>query len=136
MAKQDDFGGFGIALVAFAAYLIINKKASASTTQPSAAAVSLANTLPTASGNVASDPYIAWVQTSLNQILGAGLKIDGQIGPQTRAWIIKFQQAWSLPATGVIDPETDYSIRSALGQPGYTEQPYNPDSALAIAGEY
>jgi hypothetical protein len=31
---------------------------------------------------------------------------------------------WGITASGSVNDETDYYIRSALGTPGYTEVPY------------
>lgn len=137
MAKEDGFGGMGVVLMVLAAWAIVSKKAGAATvTQPSGASYTLANTLPNARGNIGSDSYTSWLQQSLNTVLGAGIPVNGIMDANTRAWVIRFQQTWGITADGVVGPETDYSLRSALGQAGYIEQPYDPGTALATAGEY
>src|SRR5262249_50756171 len=49
---------------------------------------------------------VAWVQRSLNQVMGAGLAVDGIIGPHTRAAIIAFQRSEGLAADGIAGPMT------------------------------
>lgn len=71
-----------------------------------------------------ADNYNQWVQTSLNRLMGCGLKVDGIIGPLTKACLIRFQEMWNLVERGTIGPETDYYIKSALGTPGYIEEPF------------
>ncbi len=68
--------------------------------------------------------YIKWVQTTLNRIQGAQLRVDGIYGPRTKAEVQRFQVTWGVLADGVLGPETDYYLKSALGMPGYIEQPY------------
>ncbi len=68
--------------------------------------------------------YKKWVQTSLNQLMGCGLAVDGVIGPLTKACLIRFQEMWGLVERGTIGAETDYYIKSALGMPGYIEEPF------------
>lgn len=55
-------------------------------------------------------PDVKALQQKLNQ-LGAGLDVDGDFGPATRAAVIAFQAARGLAATGVVARET----RAALG---------------------
>lgn len=77
---------------------------------------------------VGSDASVAFYQGALNQLVGAGLTVDGIMGSATRQAVMKFQQIWGITVDGIIGPETDYDIRAALGQQGYTDQPYNPTS--------
>lgn len=68
--------------------------------------------------------YNRWVQTSLNKLMGCGLAVDGIVGPLTKACLIRFQEMWGLVERGTIGPETDYYMKSALGLPGYIEEPF------------
>lgn len=45
------------------------------------------------------------VQTALNKE-GYKLEVDGKMGKQTRAALVKFQKAHGLPATGQVDSAT------------------------------
>ncbi len=76
----------------------------------------------------AGDNYIKWVQTSLNKLMGCGLVIDGIIGPLTKSCLVRFQIMRQLSPDGIIGPQTDYEIKSALGMPGFIEQPYEAAS--------
>ena len=46
---------------------------------------------------------VRWVQTSLNRVMGAGLNVDGVVGPMTRAAIMAFQRVkgWEPTASSV-----------------------------------
>lgn len=133
---QEKLGGMGWILIGVAAYALLMKKTGsqipfiASQSQLAQAAM-----LPT-TPQVGSDSYTAWAQQSLNKLIGAGLSVDGILGPRTRAAIMQFQGMWGMSQTGIIDPETDYNLRAALGQSPYIDQPYDPRTALSVAGEY
>jgi peptidoglycan hydrolase-like protein with peptidoglycan-binding domain len=87
-------------------------------------AATIANLVPT-SPAVGSNSYGAWVQQTLNKLYpNANLAVDGVIGPQTRRYVIMFQETWGITPDGIVGPETDYALRGALGLPGYIEQPY------------
>lgn len=136
MAQQ--LGGMGWILLGAAAFVLLQKKGVTQggtigppTTQQ-LARVSLLPTSPVAG----SDSYTAWVQSSLNQLIGAGLSVDGVLGPLTRAAIMQFQAIWNIAQTGIVDPETDYDLRTALGQAPYINQPYSPGVAIQASGEY
>ena len=132
MAKDGDPIAF--ILIAAAALLIINKKSVAGAgglprtsniSQPSSSAWNTAIALPS-TPRTGADAEIAFTQSALNDIFpSANLAVDGIMGPQTRSWVIEFQKMWGIPATGIVGPETSYGIRSALGQPGFIEQPYS-----------
>lgn len=70
--------------------------------------------------------YIAWVQSSLNQILGSRLKVDGISGPQTRSVIRAFQRQRGLTADGIVGPRTEAALRSA----GAPALPWEPRSTM------
>lgn len=84
-----------------------------------------ANPAGTAFNQYTSKEYLSWLQESLNFLQGSNLQIDGVLGPLTRAAITKFQITWGLKPDGIPGPETDYYIHSALGAPGYIDQPYS-----------
>jgi phosphatidylserine/phosphatidylglycerophosphate/cardiolipin synthase-like enzyme len=69
--------------------------------------------------------YIRWVQSSLNQVDGAGLVADGISGPKTRAAVRKFQQRHGLKVDGVVGPQTEGALiaAGAPGPPGYPPPP-------------
>jgi outer membrane protein OmpA-like peptidoglycan-associated protein len=58
--------------------------------------------------------HIRWVQTSLNQLLGTRLAVDGIAGAQTRAAVRSFQQKQGLQVDGIAGPATDAAIKAAL----------------------
>ncbi|MGH9845907.1 MAG: penicillin-insensitive murein endopeptidase [Blastocatellia bacterium] len=65
-----------------------------------------------------SREYIRWAQSSLNQILGTRLAVDGISGPQTRSAIRSFQQRQGLAVDGVVGPRTEAALIAAgAGQP-------------------
>jgi outer membrane protein OmpA-like peptidoglycan-associated protein len=60
--------------------------------------------------------HIRWVQSSLNQLLGTRLAVDGVAGPQTRAAVRSFQQKQGLQVDGIAGPATDAAIKAALAK--------------------
>ena len=65
------------------------------------------------------DPYICWVQASLNKILSLRLKEDGQMGSNTRSAIQKFQRQKGLKllTSGVVCPDTEKALIAAGANP-------------------
>jgi peptidoglycan hydrolase-like protein with peptidoglycan-binding domain len=118
-----------------AAYFILKSKSSTASTGSTASQIqALANTIP-ATPTVGGDAYVATVQGWLNQLFpGSNIAVDGIMGPQTRKYIIMFQQIWGIPATGIIGAETDYDLRAAMAMPGYTDQPYGGGNVGPTAG--
>jgi peptidoglycan hydrolase-like protein with peptidoglycan-binding domain len=64
-------------------------------------------------GNLASlrrateqEADVRWLQTTLNEVLGLSLAVDGIYGETTRAAVIRFQQMKGLQADGVAGPIT------------------------------
>ncbi|MGH3870632.1 MAG: peptidoglycan-binding domain-containing protein [Pseudonocardiaceae bacterium] len=57
---------------------------------------------------------VAWVQRSLNQVMGSGLVADGVLGPYTRAAVVAFQQRTGLTADGIPGPITKAALQAAL----------------------
>ena len=136
MAQQ--LGGMGWILLGAAAFVLLQKKGvaqGAAVGPPTTQQLAQASLLPTSPVS-GSDSYTAWVQQSLNHLIGAGLSVDGVLGPLTRAAIMQFQAIWQIPQTGIVDPETDYDLRAALGQAPYIDQPYSASTAIQASGEY
>jgi len=60
---------------------------------------------------------VMWVQRSLNQVMGAGLEVDGIVGPYTRAATIAFQKSEGLTADGIAGPITKAALQRRLAGP-------------------
>lgn len=136
MAQQ--LGGMGWVLIGAAAFVLLQKKgvAQGAVTVPqplTTSQLSQAAMLPTSPVS-GSDSYTAWVQSSLNHVIGSGLVVDGILGPNTRAAIMQFQGVWGIAQTGIVDPETDYDLRAALGQSPYIDQPYSASAVASYGG--
>lgn len=131
---QEKLGGMGWLLIILAGYAILQKKGVAQGFTPTQAQLSQASLLPT-TPPVGSDALTASIQASLNRLIGANLAVDGVMGPRTRAAVMQFQTIWGIPATGIVDAETDYDIRAALGESPYVDQPYT-SGAIIVSGEY
>lgn len=127
-----------VAFLGIAAFLFLKGKSNAS--QPlTQGQLRLTQTIPNSptGPSVSITPYNAWVQQTLNQLFPeARLAVDGVIGPLTRGYIIRFQEMWMIRPDGVIGPETDYYLRSALGLPGYTDVPYGYSDVSNIQNQY
>jgi len=67
-------------------------------------------TPPRGSANRKSYDYIDWVQSSLNNIDGAGLVEDGDFGSLTKAAIKNFQSKHGLAPTGTPDSQTEEKL--------------------------
>jgi peptidoglycan hydrolase-like protein with peptidoglycan-binding domain len=80
---------------------------------------------PTASGGV---PYVRWVQTSLNKILGT-LRVDGIAGAQTRSAIRNFQQQHGLVVDGLVGSATEAALIAAGATPPPRLQPASASPA-------
>ena len=64
-----------------------------------------------------SRSYVQWVQNSLNRLSGAGLAVDGQMGPRTRSAVISFQRQRGLSPDGVVGPATEAALIAAGASP-------------------
>jgi peptidoglycan hydrolase-like protein with peptidoglycan-binding domain len=53
------------------------------------------------------------VQSTLNEVLGTNLPVDGLMGPETRDAIGRFQQRLGLPVDGIVGPQTERALREA-----------------------
>jgi outer membrane protein OmpA-like peptidoglycan-associated protein len=67
--------------------------------------------------NRSSATYIRWVQSSLNQILGTRLRVDGIMGDQTHSAIRSFQELQGLVADGIVGPQTQAELIAAGAPP-------------------
>lgn len=132
---RTDFGGMGWILLFVAGWAILQKKGVAQAAPLTTQQRSWVNQLPSSTVTVpGSNSYVAWVQESLNKLIGAGLIVDGVLGPRTREAVMKFQSVWGLSQTGIVDAETDYGMRAALGLSPYIDQPYQAPGG--IVAEY
>jgi phosphatidylserine/phosphatidylglycerophosphate/cardiolipin synthase-like enzyme len=58
-----------------------------------------------------SPAYVSWYQRALNQVDGAGLKVDGIVGRHTRAAVRKYQARKELrKVDGIVGPETEGAL--------------------------
>jgi peptidoglycan hydrolase-like protein with peptidoglycan-binding domain len=63
--------------------------------------------------NRKSNAYVRWVQTALNRFQGAGLVVDGKLGPKTRAAVAAFQSRALLKRDGIVGPNTEAALVNA-----------------------
>ena len=57
---------------------------------------------------------VLWVQSALNSLIHAGLKLDGSYGARTRAAVREYQQLHGLHIDGIAGPVTISSLDSEL----------------------
>lgn len=62
--------------------------------------------------------FIRWVQSSLNQILGLSLPVNGIMNTATRDALRRFQEQQGLTADGIAGPETEKALVDAKGSQG------------------
>lgn len=62
----------------------------------------------------AGDPNVRWLQATLNQLIGAGLAVDGIAGNATRNAVRTFQGRNGLTQDGIAGPLTVAAMRAAL----------------------
>lgn len=67
---------------------------------------------------IAHPDATSWLQAALNAIDNAGLVVDGQYGPKTRAAVETFQAKEGLHVTGVAADAENYAIEAALAALG------------------
>jgi peptidoglycan hydrolase-like protein with peptidoglycan-binding domain len=80
--------------------------------------------------------YVAWIQLSLNRLMGAGLAVDGRIGPKTRAAIRLLQRSRGLAPDGIVGPKTEEALRAAgVGHPPVRRSLVQPSDG-APSGAY
>jgi Putative peptidoglycan binding domain len=76
--------------------------------------------------------YARWVQTSLNQVMGLNLAVNGVMNAETRSALRQFQQQRGLPVDGIAGPETKTALMAARGEktiPTSAPSPPGSDSA-------
>ena len=78
---------------------------------------------------------VAWVQRSLNQVMGSGLAVDGVMGPNTRAAITAFQRSEGLAADGIAGPLTQAALQRRLTSP-YRPAPTPAAPASPLVGTF
>lgn len=74
---------------------------------------------PVPSRRLRGSSQIAWIQDSLNKIIGAGLVVDGIKGPKTTEMIGIYQSMGGVPRSGELDAETEAMIHQDLATKGY-----------------
>ena len=74
--------------------------------------------------SVGSKMAVKELQSDLNQLIGAGLRVDGIFGPNTTEAVKAFQQRRRITVDGIVGPETKEALRKAL--PGVTTMPVEP----------
>jgi peptidoglycan hydrolase-like protein with peptidoglycan-binding domain len=57
--------------------------------------------------------FARWLQSSLNQVLGLRLPVNGVIDAATRSALRGFQQRHGLRADGIAGPETERALITA-----------------------
>jgi N-acetylmuramoyl-L-alanine amidase-like protein/putative peptidoglycan binding protein len=57
--------------------------------------------------------HVRWVQDCLNQVMQAGLPLDGILSPATRSVVRSFQQRENLRPTGIVGPDTEEALKRA-----------------------
>lgn len=62
------------------------------------------------------DYSVQWVQHSLNELSNAGLRIDGDYGPATKAAVKEFQEEHGLTADGWAGVQTCAAIAEELSE--------------------
>lgn len=72
--------------------------------------------------NRRSPAYVRWLQASLNRVGSAGLAVDGDFGPKTRAAVIAFQRSRNLAPDGIVGSRTEAAliVAGAIAPPGRT----------------
>lgn len=58
--------------------------------------------------------FVTWIQNTLNKITRAGLVVDGDYGPKTRAAVVDFQVRTSLTPDGIVGPITKAKLEKVL----------------------
>lgn len=84
--------------------------------------------------NRQSHEYIRWYQDAVNRIDGAGLTVDGVIGPLTRAAVRRFQQRSGLAVDGIVGPQTEQALilQGATPPPGSGSPPVTAAATFAL----
>jgi hypothetical protein len=73
---------------------------------------------------------VAQAQSALNQVLHAGLKVDGISGPATRRAVVAFQRSKGLTPDGILGPKT-YAALGIKPPGGSYPQPQPPAGPVA-----
>ncbi|MDX1545881.1 MAG: peptidoglycan-binding domain-containing protein [Rhodothermales bacterium] len=61
--------------------------------------------------------YVRWIQSALNDVLDRNLPVDGVMTRSVRAAVRAFQRRESLPADGIIGPDTEKALIGARTRP-------------------
>ncbi len=79
--------------------------------------------------------HVRWVQDCLNQVMQAGLPVDGILSPATRSVVRSFQQRENLRATGIVGPDTEEALRRACAGGGAAAPADDASAAGAPGGD-
>jgi subtilisin family serine protease/outer membrane protein OmpA-like peptidoglycan-associated protein len=60
----------------------------------------------------APDSNVRWLQSALNRAIGAGLVVDGLLGPATRDAVRRYQAVRGLQVDGIVGPQTLGALRN------------------------
>jgi hypothetical protein len=74
--------------------------------------------------------FVRWVQSSLNQVLGRRLRINGVMNRVTRDALRDFQKQDGLPVDGIAGPETEKALVDAKAGPSDRSQSAPGNSEL------
>ncbi|MEO8079509.1 MAG: peptidoglycan-binding domain-containing protein [Caldimonas sp.] len=72
-------------------------------------------------GDKSPDGWVEYLQERLNDLDGAGLKVDGDFGKGTLAAVLKFQQSRNLQADGTVGNQTWAALRDATPEAPSTD---------------
>jgi tyrosinase len=81
-----------------------------------------------------SPEYVRWYQDALNRVDGAGLAVDGILGPLTRAAVRRYQARKGLAVDGIVGPNTERALMldGVPAPPGFTGPPITPPAVTAV----
>ncbi len=79
-----------------------------------------------------SRSYVRWVQAALNRSMGAGLAVDGILGPKTRQAVRRFQRRRGLAVDGIVGDNTEAALVAVAGSPRLVDWP--PQLRVSSAG--
>jgi hypothetical protein len=84
--------------------------------------------------NLSNPDFVRWVQSALNQLISAGLAVDGIVGPITRNAVRVFQQQQGLTVDGIVGPQTAGRIQQLLS--GVLPSPQQPQTPPVTADRW
>ena len=73
-----------------------------------------------------------WAQDCLNQVMQAGLPLDGVLSAATRSVVRSFQQRENLRATGIVGPDTEEALKRACAGGAQRRPPTQPRRSTGV----